>query len=138
MGMTPIEILVIAGGSGYRPSRAEVSRLVRFMVGRGVRVLRHGDRRCLDRLIAAGVDAGFGSDDDRIIIEAWPALWDRQGENAGRRRDREMLLGDWSERGRDSPFKRADCLVGYPGDLPVVYLARELGIKTVSNSDLPR
>lgn len=134
----PIEILAIAGGPGYRPSRSDVARLVKFMVERGVRVLRHGNRRGLDKLIAAGVDASFGPDDDRLIIEAWPALWDRHGENAGRRRDREMLIGDWSERSRDSPFRRADRLITYPGDLPVVYLARELGVETIAHTDLPR
>jgi hypothetical protein len=134
----PVEILAIAGGPGYRPTRSDVARLVKFVVARGVRVLRHGNRRGLDKLIAWGVDASFGADDDRLIIEAWSALWDRHGENAGRRRDREMLLGDWSERSRDSTPRRADVLIAYPGDLPIVYLARELGIETIAHTDLPR
>lgn len=138
LGVTVTVILAIAGGPGYRPARSEVARLVRFMISRGVRVLRHGDRRGLDKLIVAGVDASFVANDDRLVIEAWPALWDRHGENAGRRRDREMLLGDWSERSRDSTPRRADVLVVYPGDLPIVYLARELGIEVVAHVDLPR
>jgi hypothetical protein len=135
------EVIAVTGGRDYRPSKSDIDRLVRFITLRGVQVLRHGDCRGLDKLLAAGVDACFAEDDERLVIEAWPAFWGRHGASAGPRRNREMLAGDWSERGRDAAGKRADLLIAYPGGqgtASCVGLARGLGITVIPVAELPR
>lgn len=73
-----------------------------------VTVLRHGACRGADTWAAASAKA-MG-----LVVEAWPADWDKHGRSAGPIRNRSMLSGT-----RDTPHAQrialVDLLLTFPG-----------------------
>lgn len=130
--LTTHPVVALVGSPTYRLSCGEINNLVEWLILRGTTHVRHRNGRGFDRLVK-----GWLLDiTDDLVVESWDALWQRDGADAMANATREMLLGDWTTRGRDAAPTRASVLVYYPGDLAAIEAARELGIPARSHLQL--
>lgn len=125
-------IVAITGGRDVHPSQQQLDALARYLDACRCGVLRHG-------ACPTGVDEFASKSIARsrpsIVIEGWPAQWERLGRAAGPKRNREMLVGG------DAGLPRVDTLVhwpGGPGTAGCVALAATLGIPTVPIGEIVR
>lgn len=119
-------IAVITGGRDHWLTLAELERLESVIAERGVRVLRDGWARGVDKTVAGYLRArgarvldlakprprGTG---DALVVEPWPADWTTHGRRAGPLRNRAMLDGLPADLAGYTPLPRADLLVAFHG-----------------------
>ena len=87
-------IAAVTGGRNHHPSGAELAALWRALAHYGVRVLRVGCARGVDRVVlesARAMPMGHGPGSRLFSVERWEADWTNHGNGAGHRRNGAML-----------------------------------------------
>lgn len=129
----PGEIVAVTGGREYAPTPEEVYCFTVFT--EEAAVIRHGDCRGLDRIIAWHAKR-WQKDRDPDTIQAWPADWAEYGPAAGPIRNREMLTGF---RAGVVVAPPASVLLAFPGGrgtASAIDVATSHGVKVVHIAEL--